>query len=38
MVWTELSGLPAGHGDVAIGDFAENLLDVVLGVPLLLMF
>ena len=26
----------AGHRDVAIGDLAEDLFDVVLGVPLLL--
>ena len=38
VVGADLAGLPAGHGDVAIGNLAENLLDVVLGVPLLLAF
>ena len=36
MVGADLSRLPAGDGDVAIGDLAQDLLDVVLGIPLLL--
>ena len=36
MVWADLSRLPARHGDVAVGDLAQDLLDMVLGVPLLL--
>ena len=38
MIGTDLSGLPAGHGDITIGDFAQDLFDVVPGVPLLLAF
>src|SRR5258708_4978859 len=36
VVRTDLAGLPAGHGVVAVLDLAENLLDVLLGIPLLL--
>jgi hypothetical protein len=36
MIWADLAGLPAGDGNVPIGDFAENLFDVVPGIPLLL--
>ena len=36
MIGADLSGLPAGDGDVAIGDLAQDLLHVVLGIPLLL--
>jgi hypothetical protein len=32
-----LARLPAGDGVVAVGEFAENLLDVPLGIPLLLL-
>ena len=32
-----LSGLPASYREVALGDFAENFLDMVLRVPLLFM-
>jgi hypothetical protein len=38
MIGTDLSGLPAGNGDIAIGDFAKDLLDVMPGVPLLFAF
>src|SRR5450631_2543616 len=38
MIWTDLARLPASHGDVAVRNLAQNLLDVVLGVPLLLAF
>ena len=38
MIGTDLSRLPAGDGDVAIGDFAEDFLDVMFWVPLLLAF
>jgi hypothetical protein len=38
VIGADLSRLPAGHGEVAVGDFAEDLLDVVLGVPLLFAF
>jgi hypothetical protein len=38
MIGTDLSGLPAGNSDVAIGNFAQDFLDVVPGVPLLLAF
>src|SRR6476660_10546368 len=31
MIGTDLSGLPAGNGDIAIGDFAKDLLDVMPG-------
>ena len=34
----DLAGLPAGDGDVAVGDTAEDLLDVVLRIPLLFAF
>jgi hypothetical protein len=36
MIRADLARLPAGDGDVPIGDPAENLFDVVPGVPLLL--
>ena len=36
MIRADLPRLPAGDGDVPIGDPAENLFDVVLGIPLLL--
>src|SRR6185437_9461217 len=35
MIGADLAGLPAGNGNVAIGDFPEDLFDVVLRVPLL---
>ncbi len=35
MIGADLPGLPAGNGDVAIGDFAQDFLDVVPGIPLL---
>ena len=38
VVGADLTGLPAGDSHVAIGNLAKNLLDVVLGVPLLLAF
>ena len=38
VVGADLAGLPAGDGDVAVGDLAENFLDMALGIPLLLAF
>ena len=38
VIGADLAGLPAGHGDIAIGDLAQDLLDVVLGIPLLFVF
>ena len=38
MIGTDLSGLPAGDRDVAVGNFAQDFLDVMSGVPLLLTF
>ena len=38
VVGADLAGLPARDGYVAVGNLAENLLDVVPGVPLLLAF
>src|SRR4249920_392895 len=38
VVGADLPGLPAGDGHVAVGDLAENFLDVMPGVPLLLAF
>ena len=35
MIGADLAGLPASHGEVALGYFAEDLLDMVLGIPLL---
>src|SRR5262245_18022026 len=36
VIGADLARLPAGDGDVALADLAENLLDVVLGIPGLL--
>jgi hypothetical protein len=36
VIRADLPGLPARHGDVAVTDLAEDLLDVMLGIPLLL--
>src|ERR1039457_7526479 len=36
VVGADLPGLPAGDRDVAIGDLAQDLFHVVLGIPLLL--
>jgi hypothetical protein len=36
VVGADLPGFPAGDGKVAIGDFAQDLLHMVLGIPLLL--
>src|SRR4029077_14480086 len=38
MIGTDLPWLPAGNSDVPIGNFAQDFLDVVPGVPLLLAF
>jgi hypothetical protein len=38
MIGADLAGLPTGDRDVAVGYFAEDFLDVVLGVPLLFAF
>ena len=38
MIGTDLSRLPAGDRDVAVGNFAQDFLDVMPGVPLLLTF
>ena len=38
VIGADLAGLPAGDGDVAIRDLAEDFLDVALGIPLLLAF
>src|SRR5262245_61854652 len=36
VIGTSLTRLPTGHGEVAIGNFAEDLLNMMLGVPMLL--
>ena len=36
VIGADLAGFPASHGEVTLGNFAEDLLDMVLGVPLLL--
>ena len=33
VIGADLSGLPASDGEVALGDFAENFLDMVLEGP-----
>src|SRR5580704_3311009 len=38
VIGTDLARLPARHGDVTLSDLAEDLLHVMLGVPLLLFF
>jgi hypothetical protein len=38
VIGTDLARLPARHGDVTLSDLAENLLHVMLGIPLLLFF
>src|SRR5215467_12046279 len=38
MIGTGLSRLPAGEGNVTIGDFAKDFLDVMFWIPLLLAF
>ena len=37
VIGADLPGLPAGHCDVAVGDRAEDLLDVLLGIPFLFL-
>jgi hypothetical protein len=36
MIRADLARLPARHGNVPIGDLAENIFDVALRIPLLL--
>src|SRR5215475_11450485 len=38
VIGADLAGLPAGHREVALGNFAQDLLDMMLGVPVLLTF
>ena len=38
MIGADLPRLPTGNGNVAVRGLAEDFLDVVLGVPLLLSF
>src|ERR1700674_5076746 len=37
VIGADLAGLPACHRDVALADLAEDLLHVMLGIPLLLL-
>jgi hypothetical protein len=38
VIGANLAGFPAGYGEVAVGNFAEDLLNMMLGIPLLFMF
>ena len=38
VVRTHLPGLPAGNRYIASTDFAQNLLDMTIGIPLLFLF
>ena len=38
VIRADLAGLPASHGEVTLGYFAEDLFNMVLGIPLLLTF
>lgn len=35
VIGADLAGLPASHGEVTLGYFAEDLFNMVLGIPLL---